>query len=667
MKKILILLSLFTVASQARAGVFTSLATGNWNSPNTWTLSSGSDADGIPDADDDVTIAAANTITLTQNEACNNLTHPGGSATRLVCATNVLEINGVLSFAAAVSGENYITSSSSTSGIRFVGAGRNPLMGTNSGAFGTGYSVEVACSGTSTLSGGNLKFANLNVTSGTVNLGGELRLAAAGFLTIAAGATVSTASRVGTTSATASTFGAGITVNGTLETSGTIVSGTAITINGTFRVKGTLTITSNPSSALDPEWVYGAGAVVEYNASGECSMGAEIDRAASTANPVIPILRVNGVSAGNAVQTNFKTPRVNNLDFVNGKARCNGSNLVIVSGGTITGASATNYVVTASTTAGLRREGVGSVTATGGFPIGTTTAYLPVTAFNNTGTSDIFTAHVSATAPACVAPASTVTATWDITEFVAGGSNCDISVDYGAAAVGGSFVAGSAKIVHCNGATPDYANGSVTGTVASGSGFTTFSPFGVSSDAILPLELKSFTGQIQATTNMLRWETLTEKNVQSHIVERSIDGNRWSEVGRVAGKGDSQVAVKYSLEDRAPLAKAYYRLRSVDFDGKENLSNSIVLNRKGDQFGITSVFPSPAVDRVTVQFNATKDEKVTVSVTDMTGRLVMQQITEAVKDINELPITLTGLQAGVYSVTVSNSTGASAPVRFVKQ
>lgn len=183
----------------------------------------------------------------------------------------------------------------------------------------------------------------------------------------------------------------------------------------------------------------------------------------------------------------------------------------------------------------------------------------------------------------------------------------------------------------------------------------------------LPLELKSFTGQVQTKTNLLSWETLTEKNVQSHIVERSIDGTRWSEVGSVASQGDSQVSVKYTFEDRAPLAKAYYRLRSVDFDGKESRSNSILLTRKSDSFGITSVYPSPTNGNVTVQFNATSEEKVTIRVMDMTGRLVLEQYNEAVKDINELPIVLTGLQAGVYSVTVSNSTGASTPVRFVKQ
>ncbi len=189
----------------------------------------------------------------------------------------------------------------------------------------------------------------------------------------------------------------------------------------------------------------------------------------------------------------------------------------------------------------------------------------------------------------------------------------------------------------------------------------------VTHTAPLPIELKSFTGEVKGNVNVLNWETLTEKNVQSHIVERSIDGATWLEVGRKSGLANSTVSVKYTLEDRTPVTKAYYRLRSVDFDGKEAISNTVVLTRKNDQFGITSVFPSPTKSDVTVQFNATQEETVIVRVMDMTGRLVLEQTMEAAQNINELPLTLQGLQAGIYTVTVSDSTGASAPVRFVKQ
>ncbi len=183
----------------------------------------------------------------------------------------------------------------------------------------------------------------------------------------------------------------------------------------------------------------------------------------------------------------------------------------------------------------------------------------------------------------------------------------------------------------------------------------------------LPLELKSFTGKTESTSNTLLWETLTEKNVQSHIVERSVDGIKWMEVGKTAGQMDSQSPVKYELEDRAPLAKAYYRLRSVDYDGAENFSNTIVLTRKGEHFGIAAAFPSPTKDQVTVQFTSLTEENVTIRVMDISGRLVLVQEYAADNGINEAILQLDGLQAGVYLVRISNATSTAEPMRIVKE
>ncbi len=185
--------------------------------------------------------------------------------------------------------------------------------------------------------------------------------------------------------------------------------------------------------------------------------------------------------------------------------------------------------------------------------------------------------------------------------------------------------------------------------------------------APLPLDLTSFTGQTLERTNMLQWETQTEKDVKAHLVERTIDGIIWTEVGRISGQLNSNTLRHYQLEDLAPLPKAYYRLRSIDLDGQENKSNTILLTRKSDHFGITSVFPSPTVDNVTVQFTSLQEETVTIRVLDLTGRLVLTQTVDAVQDLNERLLQLTGLQAGMYTVTITDSAGVSAPVRFIKQ
>ena len=71
------LLSLFVIGGftcPVFAATFISAANGNWNAAGTWTLTGGTDADGIPDSDDDVTIDDGSIVTMTQNEACNSLT-----------------------------------------------------------------------------------------------------------------------------------------------------------------------------------------------------------------------------------------------------------------------------------------------------------------------------------------------------------------------------------------------------------------------------------------------------------------------------------------------------------------------------------------------------------------------------------------------------------------
>ncbi|MCA0235615.1 MAG: T9SS type A sorting domain-containing protein [Bacteroidetes bacterium] len=183
----------------------------------------------------------------------------------------------------------------------------------------------------------------------------------------------------------------------------------------------------------------------------------------------------------------------------------------------------------------------------------------------------------------------------------------------------------------------------------------------------LPLELSAFTGSTEPACNRLKWETLSEKNVQYHIVERSVDGTHWTEVGRKAGQTESHTSLKYELEDRTPPAKAYYRLRSVDFDGQENLSNTIVLTRKGDHFAITAAFPSPANDQVTVQFASLTEENVRIAVMDLNGRLVLEQRFDAQNGINEVPLQIGSLQSGVYLVRISNATTEAEPVRIVKE
>lgn len=184
---------------------------------------------------------------------------------------------------------------------------------------------------------------------------------------------------------------------------------------------------------------------------------------------------------------------------------------------------------------------------------------------------------------------------------------------------------------------------------------------------VLPIRLASFSGSVKDLFNLLEWTTLTEKNAQWHIVERSADGANWVEIGRKAGQAQSNTPLHYWLEDRQPLVKAYYRLRSVDYDGTASVSQVIVLTRKKEQFGISDAFPSPTTDQLTIQFYSLEEEKVTLLLTDLVGRRVLGQSVVAEKGVNSAQLSLGALPAGVYSVAIARGGTVSEPVKVVKQ
>ncbi|MDX1907207.1 MAG: hypothetical protein SF053_09255 [Bacteroidia bacterium] len=92
---------------------------------------------------------------------------------------------------------------------------------------------------------------------------------------------------------------------------------------------------------------------------------------------------------------------------------------------------------------------------------------------------------------------------------------------------------------------------------------------------------------------LLKWGTASELQNQGFSVERSADGRLWSEIGFVAGQGNSQTRQTYTFTDVRPLPGAnYYRLRQVDFDGRFEYSAIRELYMGAENTAIR-VFPNP--------------------------------------------------------------------------
>lgn len=112
MKKFSTLILLALLGSmKVQSATFSSVSSGTWNAPATWTVT-GVDADGIPDSDDDVTINGGHTVDLTGTGTFMNLT---------ISPSGVLSGNGQL-----MNVYGNITNSGNVSGtlaLKFFGSG----------------------------------------------------------------------------------------------------------------------------------------------------------------------------------------------------------------------------------------------------------------------------------------------------------------------------------------------------------------------------------------------------------------------------------------------------------------------------------------------------------------------------------------------------------------
>ena len=163
----------------------------------------------------------------------------------------------------------------------------------------------------------------------------------------------------------------------------------------------------------------------------------------------------------------------------------------------------------------------------------------------------------------------------------------------------------------------------------------------------LPVTLTSFQGTAMDKYNKLSWVTATEENTEMFYVERSRNGiNNWVEVATAEAFGNSDIERAYSINDDQPLGRGFYRVRSVDFDGAQQISNVISIERA--TAGELNVYPNPASDMVTVESKL--DAAGTYQIIDGIGRVLR---TGAVQEgFQQTTVNIADLPRGRYIIRV---------------
>ena len=137
-------------------------------------------------------------------------------------------------------------------------------------------------------------------------------------------------------------------------------------------------------------------------------------------------------------------------------------------------------------------------------------------------------------------------------------------------------------------------------------------------------------------------------------------------MGEMTSKGNTTKAESYSFEDNKPECVGYYRLNTKDLGGKNQLSNVVSLAQTCGRTAITALSPSPAREKITIQFESLTEKDVTFNVMDMTGKIVLQSQTQAKEGINNQDLDISGLASGLYIIRFEDGSLNQDVFKFAK-
>ncbi len=188
-----------------------------------------------------------------------------------------------------------------------------------------------------------------------------------------------------------------------------------------------------------------------------------------------------------------------------------------------------------------------------------------------------------------------------------------------------------------------------------------------------PVSLLAFSGYREANHNLLKWTTASEQNNKGFQIERSTDGTNYSSIGFVnsrAANGNSSSLLQYTFNDNnLSGSKQYYRLRQIDIDNREKLSNIILIKgQRPTVLALSGLFPNPASNILNMIVDAPAGDDVELMITDINGRLIKQQSAPVEAGTNTIAIDISRFASGTYTIQLTcKSNCKTLTGKFVKQ
>lgn len=164
-----------------------------------------------------------------------------------------------------------------------------------------------------------------------------------------------------------------------------------------------------------------------------------------------------------------------------------------------------------------------------------------------------------------------------------------------------------------------------------------------------------FNAEIVRSQVTCSWETASEIKYDHFIIERSLDGITFEEIGKVDGAGNSNAESKYSFTDKAHVTGiSYYRLRQVESGGAIEISDVAIVRFQKKATDLV-ISPNPAAEFIQCSFTLSFACNADLLISDLDGEKYFECNYTLNKGLNTVKLYISNLTPGYYYITIKNN------------
>ena len=178
---------------------------------------------------------------------------------------------------------------------------------------------------------------------------------------------------------------------------------------------------------------------------------------------------------------------------------------------------------------------------------------------------------------------------------------------------------------------------------------------------VLPVELTGFTVRESNKIGLLNWSTSNEKDIDCFVVEKSLDGTKFTTIDTIKAKGTNTTLQDYTARDERPESGTnYYRLKIIDMEKRVSYSRTIQLNI-ADEAGV-QVIANPSSGRIIVIHPSSGIANICI----YNGTGILMQRKKAAGSNTQTGFDVSSYAKGIYHLVIESRQGKTTRSVWVR-